>query len=502
MRGLILTLTAFCLLTLSAVFAQAPMVYGVIFDSSTAKKVSAVMSGSPADKAGILPGDMIIAVNGITTNGLTNDAIRAALAKQASASVAIMRGGQSKIISMSKAPMDSFGRTCISGNCETGFGRLRMAGYNNFEYEGQFESGVPKGEFKIYDGRTALLYNGFVKDFLANGAGKAYGKDDKGANVIIEEGDYTNGNLYNGIRYNKDGTVLSSGQYEPGPDRKLKSVARMITYRGKTCNIFAEKIRRGSDGAIYNGKVTIRELETDNSDARKLLEVYYVDGIPNGGATVWDYENGVYHFMQYRNGVLREDGLNAGMIFTIADRRPLASEVKYAADATANNNWQNRIQSGLFHFGSKFLAITSPNGGSSLATFKRLYDGGSGLVFDPNAPQTTANNGGTKPGVDMMNGVDPGHTPAQVLEATKAFIRVVDWNETQIQRLTNIAIGINKHNYTRARERFEALQSEIVASYSDALDKYKGAIQAKLWNTIESKRNKIRAMQVPSYVQY
>jgi len=203
-----------------------------------------------------------------------------------------------------------------------------------------------------------------------------------------------------------------------------------------------------------------------------------------------------------RLGVLREDGLNAGMIFTIADRRPLASEVKYAADATANNNWQNRIQSGLFHFGSKFLAITSPNGGSSLATFKRLYDGGSGLVFDPNAPQTTANNGGTKPGVDMMNGVDPGHTPAQVLEATKAFIRVVDWNETQIQRLTNIAIGINKHNYTRARERFEALQSEIVASYTDALDKYKGAIQAKLWNTIESKRNKIRAMQVPSYVQY
>ena len=460
------------------------------------------MSGSPADKAGILPGDMITAVNGITTNGLTNDAIRAALAKQASASVAIMRGGQSKIISMSKAPMDSFGRTCISGNCETGFGRLRMAGYNNFEYEGQFESGVPKGEYKIYDRRAALLYNGFVKDFLANGAGKAYGKDDKGANVIIEEGDYTNGNLYNGIRYNKDGTVLSSGQYEPGPDRKLKSVARMITYRGKTCNIFAEKIRRGSDGAIYNGKVTIRELETDNSDARKLLEVYYVDGIPNGGATVWDYENGVYHFMQYRNGVLREDGLNAGMIFTIADRRPLASEVKYAADATANNNWQNRIQSGLFHFGSKFLAITSPNGGSSLATFKRLYDGGSGQVFDPNAPQTTANNGGTKPGVDMMNGVDPGHTPAQVLEATKAFIRVVDWNETQIQRLTNIAIGINKHNYTRARERFEALQSEIVASYSDALDKYKGAIQAKLWNTIESKRNKIRAMQVPSYVQY
>lgn len=479
------------------------MVYGVIFDGSIAKKVSKVMPGGPADKAGLLPGDMVTAVNGVTTNGLTNDAIRAALAKQASALVSIVRGGQSKTISMNKAPMDSFGRTCISGNCETGFGRLQMASYNNFEYEGQFESGVPKGEFKIYDGHATLLYKGLVKDFLANGAGKAYGKDDKGADVIIEEGDYTNGNLYNGIRYNKDGTVLSSGQYEPGPDRKLKSVARMITYRGKTCNVFAEKIRRGPDGAIYNGKVTIRELETDNPDARKLLEVYYVDGIPNGGATVWDYENGVYHFMQYRGGVLREDGLNAGMIFTIADRRPLASEVKYAADATATNNWQNRIHSGLFHFGSKFLAITSPNGGSSLATFKQLYNGGSGQVFDPNAPQNTANNNGNSgSGGDPMNGVDPGHTPAQVLEATKAFIRINEWNDSQIQRLTNIATGINKHNYTRARERFEALQAEIVASYTDALDKYKGAIQAKLWNTIESKRNRIRAMQVPSYVQY
>src|SRR5205823_510034 len=137
MRSLILTLTAFCLISLSAAFAQAPMVYGVIFDSSIAKKVSGVMPGGPADKAGILPGDMITAVNGVTTNGLTNDAIRVALAKQASASVAIMRGGQSKTISMSKAPMDSFGRTCIAGNCETGFGRLQMAGYNNFEYEGQ-----------------------------------------------------------------------------------------------------------------------------------------------------------------------------------------------------------------------------------------------------------------------------------------------------------------------------------------------------------------------------
>ena len=386
------------------------------------------------------------------------------------------------------------------GQLRNGFGRLRMANYGNFEYEGQFENGTPKGEFKIYDGRSALIYKGFVKDFLASGAGKAYGKDDKGVDVIMEEGDYTNGNLYNGIRYNKDGSVLSSGQYEPGPARKLKSVARTTTYRGKICNIFVENIRRGPDGAIYNGKVTIRELESDNPDARKLLEAYFTDGKPNGGSTVWDYENGVYHFMQYCNGVLREDGLNAGMIFTIADRRPLASEVKYAADATATNNWQNRMQSGLFHFGSKFLAITSPNGGSSLAIFKRLYDGGTGQVFDPNAP--ASNNGNPGSGGDPMNGVDPGHTPAQVLEATKAFIRINEWNDSQIQRLTNIAIGINKHTYTRARERFEALQAEIVASYTDALDKYKGAIQAKLWNTIESKRNRIRAMQVPSYVQY
>ena len=510
MRSLIsvwLTLTVLCALSLSSAFAQAPMIYGVIFDKISAQKISEVLPGGPGNQAGIQAGDLLVAINGLSTSGLTNEAIRAALIKQTSASVTINRNGQRKTVSMSKAPMDSFGRTCVWGNCETGKGRLRMANYGNMEFEGQFENGVPGGEFKVYNDKGFFFYRGSVKNFTANGNGKLYDKDSNGGFVITEEGDYVNGDLANGIRYNTDGSVLSSGQYEPGPARKLKSVYRLVAYRGRTCDIFVEKIRRGPNGAIYNGKVTIRELESDNPDARKLLELYYVDGVPHGNATVWDYENGVYHFMQYRNGVLREDGLNAGMIFRIADKVPIASEIRYAADATVNNDWPNRIVYGLFHFRSKFLTITGPSGGSSLATFKQLYDNGAGQVFDPNAAQTTAgNNGNSGSGAngaaDLMNGVDPGHTPAQVLEATKAFISINEWNDTQIQKLTEIANGINKHNYTRAREQFEALQSDIVSSYTVALYKYKGAIPAKLWFAMESKRNKIKALQVPSYVQY
>ena len=56
-------------------------------------------------------------------------------------------------------------KTCVSGNCESGSGRIKLPEYSNRKLQGYFINGTPMGETKIYNSDGSLFYTGPVKDF-------------------------------------------------------------------------------------------------------------------------------------------------------------------------------------------------------------------------------------------------------------------------------------------------------------------------------------------------
>jgi antitoxin component YwqK of YwqJK toxin-antitoxin module len=349
----------------------------------------------------------------------------------------------------------------------------------------------------MYDETGRLMYKGGIRNFLPYGSGKMYRNDASGHPVITEEGDYE-GSMVNGILFNMDGTVAATGQYDPETQKHI-STARTAMYRGKICNIFCDSIRRGQYGAVYNGNLRVREREEDNPNARLLLEMYYVDGVPNGNVKAWDYDNGVYHFLQMRDGVPRTDGLNAGIIDRISDNAPVATEVRYADGAAGSGEFTDRIVYGLFHFGVQFLAISGPPQGAGIALYKQAYARGEGQVFDPNGPPVISGGtgGNTGDGQDnAMVGVDPQYTRADVMMALRNCAVAMQHMKTMEDELNDAARFMTTTNYDRGRRQFEAKQLEVVSAYDRLLERYDGRIPSRDYLLIQARRNRIKALRV------
>lgn len=493
-----LVVAAVCLFCAKPANAQT-LIYGITFDQGDNKKIIALFPGSPAEVAGIQPGDIVRFINYKPTAALDNAAVNAMLKKLDEAAITVERNGLNKTIRVRGVTRGSFGRTCVSGDCQTGQGRLRLAGLGNFEYEGQFENGAPVGAVKIYEPTGDLYYIGEITDYLPDGNGKQYEKDPSGSTVIGQEGVFSNGRLVNGIVYNDDGTVRTLGQFDE-ETYKQTSAYRTTIFQGKICVISCENVRRGPNGPVYDGTLRIREREQDNPDARILLEMNYVNGIPNGNVKAYDYANNVMHFVQFVNGVPREDGLNAGILSRISDRYPIATEVRYTALAANSGDFINGITSGLFHFGDQFRAITGPPDGASVAAYKYAYDKGYGEVFDPFGPPRSnpndngGNTGGGQP--DSPNGIDPKYDKADVEEAYRQCAERIKTIQMEEDKLTEIAGFANQSNIDRIRLKFEVQQIAVVNAYDKLLADYKGRISTSSYNLIESRRNKIKALRM------
>ena len=130
------------------------------------------------------------------------------------------------LLILTTSTLNSQTKTCVSGNCESGSGRIKLPEYNNRELQGYFINGTPAGETKIYNSDGSLFYTGSVKDFLPDGKGKIFS-----GNHLWREGIFKNGSLIRGTSYDDTGMAIASGEFEPGDFLKLKSGFRTLSFR-------------------------------------------------------------------------------------------------------------------------------------------------------------------------------------------------------------------------------------------------------------------------------
>ncbi len=213
-------------------YGQSKLGYGVRLGSGNDKKISEVIAGSPAEKAGLKVGDKLTNVNKTNVDGLDNTAVVALLAKRDEATIIFERGGTKKNISLKKAPFVAFGIKCLSGNCDNGKGRAKLPGWASLEFEGTFLNGEPAGECSIYKADGSLWYTGNTVHFFPNGTGKKYEKyNDK--TFVAEEGEFKDGFLEFGSVFDYSGQELSHGSYTTDERRRFIGGYKAITYRGK-----------------------------------------------------------------------------------------------------------------------------------------------------------------------------------------------------------------------------------------------------------------------------
>ncbi len=371
--------------------------------------------------------------------------------------------------------------TCLSGNCKEGKSKLRISAKEDRTYEGLVTQGVLQGECNIYDKAGLLIYTGTLKDFLPEGAGKSYAQNDQKVSYIHEVGTFANGRLLEGDIYTHNGEILARGKFQPQSPWGLINGWQSAYYRGKPCFTFCEtKVTTASGLAEFDGKVIVREWKDplDPETGRVLSEAYYVKGVRDGLSKEWDYENNIVHRLTFREGEVREDGLNAGGITDLATGKIVAMEVKYAPEIEKSLNFSEEIVSGTFIFEKGLLRLTA----RTEAPFTQFKSGYFEQASGNSAPIEQDQKAGMSE--DMIMRME-----AECSLKLERLIKI-DHNPLVIRakeflnQINERPKSITTNMYNLRRQEIENERFPIVRKCDELIKEYKGIVSDKLMDQV------------------
>jgi len=457
------------------------MGYGFTMDSkgSANRAVNLVLEGSPAEKEGLKEGDIIISVNGMTTAGLSNEAIIGLLKEGNEVVLAVERGGVKISVSMSKAPQYTYDRKCLSGNCIDGKGRAVFWG-SKLLYEATFGEGEIAGPCKIYDSAGLLLYEGMVASKKPNGAGKKYGQSIDKKVVLLSEGSYINNIIAKGTTYTDDGQIESSGNYDEYG--RLVSGFFSRGYRYGYGFYSCSDIRYDEDGRLLlNGQVTVRERKTNNA-GRIESEGVYVNGKRSGLVKEWDYNEGVRHDINYANGEA-----TSGTVYRISDEAVVGRDVHYKLDV-GDAMTINYITGGTFLFGKQPISIDLKDGKvMHISNIKQMCENKETPPIEPlvvpdkiTKTEPTANTPAAKDYTDFKANV-----------AMYNFQKAIKTIEYEVQALVNLRVSVNASNYDDVSSRFHRNKETVIAHINDAKSTYYGQVPATFITQLEQLHKRV-----------
>lgn len=255
--------------------------------------VETVFKNSPAEKAGLKPGDIILMVNDSALRKMTKERVANIFATAPVASKFLLgyigeddelyRG---KTISITKEQRSSFLNKCLEGNCINGTGKhIDLEGT---VYEGSFKNGKRNGKGKSVAANN-VVYDGEWKENKREGSGTASYK--------VKGYDFANKNFtYDGTWKNDmmDGTgkyVFGDGSYYMGQvkENKFEGKGQMLL---KDSTIY---LGEWKDNTI-NGKGRVFTKSGD------IKEGTFVNGKLEGEVSVFTKATSTTTIQQYKNG--------------------------------------------------------------------------------------------------------------------------------------------------------------------------------------------------------
>ncbi len=465
----------FLIFNVVVLHAEPLMVYGFQYDSV---KVTGVLIGSPAEKAGLQAGDLLVAANGSSLSGLGFTAIQQVLGKGDRLDLLVRRSGTDKHIVMTRADYYRFGRECVSGDCENGRGRVRMLNLGSREVEGNFVNGMPNGDMKIYDKNGELQYEGPASDFRASGNGVGYAKKKDGSGSYINrKGDFYRDIMFKGTKYGEDQLFISSGSYYDNEQNRIRSGYVLIRYRGRPCNLYCKDI--SEDGSL-NGRVEVYERAQTNPSKAPLLSIAeYKDGVREGKAREWNNEDGVVHVLYYKGGEVQTEWYNAGTIVRESDTMIIAVNVHYSTTDVVNDDPTKHISYGDFRFVKgqwRYNLYSQSSLGTTLSEMKKIYDV---------APAPAVASGGSS---GNAAGADNGKYNSSVVNACRNEItRLYDdgFNALDYYKRARQP-GLKASEYKSWKSGYESLSERIIRDVSAAIEKYKGSVPESMISELKS----------------
>ncbi|MCB9285233.1 MAG: PDZ domain-containing protein [Lewinellaceae bacterium] len=137
----------------------------ILKKGSPSVQVESILYNSPAARTNLRPGEVIQAVNGVPTAGLSIPEINNLINGPAGTEVILTVGETRREVKLTIAEITGF---CQEGDCENGKGSY--VEIDGSRYEGQFKNGRFDGVGTIYFG-TEAIYSGQFQNGLRHGKG-------------------------------------------------------------------------------------------------------------------------------------------------------------------------------------------------------------------------------------------------------------------------------------------------------------------------------------------
>jgi antitoxin component YwqK of YwqJK toxin-antitoxin module len=475
------------------------MGYGVVMDvKDPGRVIRTILEGSPAAKAGIKAKDVILSINGTSTTGMDNQAIVTLLKKQEQANLEIERGGTKLTISISKAPLYTFDRKCLSGDCVNGAGRAIFLPDNGVEYETTFSNGDIVGECKIYR-KGVLLYEGGVKNRQRHGAGKAYMETDDHRVVLLKEGTFTTNVLTKGTTYNEDGSVNSYGNYDK--EGRLTEGFFQYSYRDSNNWYVCADIRYdANERHVLNGPAKI--YQRDKSGKLQLIvEGTYRNGKRDGLVKEWDYTEGARHEITYNHGIA-----SGGTIYRISDNTVIGRDVKYRSGFPERMGI-DCIYSGKFNFGNGEKTIALKEGEFSWLTgIRKMSTETKQPETNPQAntnttttttPTTTTT---TNTNTNTTTTSQPSKERLEQFKRERAeynFTRTVRAVSAKMEQATDYIKSATPQNFDHSREMFLYYKKSMISEINKTLYDWEDEFPAYYTSKLKEIRNTIQNTYFP-----
>ncbi len=458
------------------------MGYGFTMDSKGAadRVIRLVLDGSPAKKAGLKEGDVIVSVCGVPTTGLTNEAIIGLLKDGNEIVLAVERAGVNISVTMSKAPQYTYDRKCLYGNCIDGKGRAVFWG-SKLQYEAVFGDGGIVGPCKIFDSVGILLYEGMVEARKPNGVGKKYGATIDKKVVLLSDGSYVNNIIAKGTTYTDNGEIESSGTYDVYG--RLTSGFFSGGYRYGYVFYFCADIRYDEEGQLLlNGQVVARERKVNNA-GRIESEGGYVNGKRSGLVKEWDYYEGVRHHITYVNGVA-----TSGTIYRISDDAVVGRNVHYKSDV-GDAMTINYITGGTFLFGKQPKEIDLKDGEViHISNIKQMCENKGTVAIAPlEVPDKITK---TEPSANTTKSAKD-YTNFKANVAMYNFHKAIKTIEYEVQALVKLRMSINASNYDEISSRFHRNKEAVIAHINNAKSTYNGQVPATFITQLEQLHHRV-----------
>lgn len=226
-------------------------------------KIIRVYKNSPSEKAGILVGDVILAINNSSTTSLKMDEVMKLLSESKDdCTLTVKRNNtDTKDVIVVKQDKTTFLNVCLSGNCQNGDGVF--IDLNCYEYKGTFQNSKLTG-FGQLDCAGASIYTG---NFL-NGVREGKGKE------VYRDGSYYEGNYVNGLYHGQGVFTAKNGDAYSGIYNNGK-IDNEITHYIKSSN--ETFIKTYKNGILASSIKIEKELNSNKvGDAKENdLDNYY-----------------------------------------------------------------------------------------------------------------------------------------------------------------------------------------------------------------------------------